>query len=85
LATSRLNSSTPEAVLVEGTVAVTATRIGGGKIFALAYIIPPIVSAIVLLYLIFATWSIRNIQCSSSKLNDLIELDTRMDIGLRNL
>jgi hypothetical protein len=85
LATSRLNSSTLEAVLVEGAVVVIATRIGGGKIFALAYIIPPVVSAIVLLYLIFATWSIRNIQYSSSKLNDLIELGSRGGSELRYL
>jgi len=77
---SKINSSTID---VNGTVLVIASRIGGGRTFALAFAIPPAAAAAVLLYLMTTTPLSEAVRYSTSKLGDLIafgeSLRTRPD------
>lgn len=67
---SRIESTTK--VAVQGTAVITSTTIGSGRVYAYIYLVPPAITALVLCYLM-ATNPTSKVECSTSKLDDLVE------------
>jgi hypothetical protein len=76
---SRIDSSK---VAVNGTVTVTSTTIGSGRVYAYIYLIPPAVTAVVLCYLMITTRASK-VEYSSSKLVDLLDYAQTLGVSQR--
>jgi hypothetical protein len=59
-------------VQVEGSVIVSATRVGSGSPFAIAYVLPLILAALILIYLLCTVKFMDDTSCRTSNLYDLL-------------
>jgi hypothetical protein len=57
---------------IDGSVTVSALRVGSGSTFAIAYILPPMITALILVYLILAVEFTNGASCITLSLYDLL-------------